>query len=119
MTVAIDHLFEHSFTVRRRVVEDDGVGGQDVDWVDVGTVRGRASVPQSGSASEVASGFARGERLPYYVYLPFGSDVRRGDVLIGADLELWVEGTALPSKRIYLRADCRQYQADSGKALAP
>lgn len=111
---AIGHLLNTALEVRRRRVADDGMGGQIVEWETEGTVPGRVSSPPTSTTSAVLSAQQTLEKVPFYVYLEPGADVRRGDMLVdGSDgRKLWVEAISRPSVAAYRRAGVREWQAE-------
>jgi len=109
---SVAHLLVHTVTVHRRQVAGDGMGGQSVEWVTVGTVQARVSLPTVGSIAEIVAAAQANSRAPFFVYLAPDADVRRGDLLDDGERLLWVEAVTWPSIRAYQRAEAREYQTD-------
>lgn len=104
----IGHLLHARRSVFREVVSDDGAGGQVTSWVHVGDVACRISQP---SAAERVLALQAGAEAAVPVYLAPTADVRRGDELRDeAGNTLRVLATVIPSRPVYLRADCQLVQ---------
>ena len=114
MSATVAHLLNDAVEVRRRHVAADGMGGQEVDWQAVAEVPARVSSPPTSTTQGVLAAAQTMERVPFYVYLDPGADVRRGDVLaIRSDgRQLWVEAVTWPSVKAYRRAACREWQTE-------
>lgn len=104
----IGHLLHTRRSVFREVVSDDGAGGRVTSWVHVGDVACRVSQP---SAAERVLALQAGAEAAVPVYLAPTADVRRGDELRDeAGNTLRVLATVIPSRPVYLRADCQLVQ---------
>lgn len=110
MPTVFESLLNNTFSISRSRRTPDGRGGWAVDYVEIGTARGRIR-PASSSERESA---AQEQRLITHVlYLPAGTDVARGDrVTLGA-LVVDVEGIREPSRAgHHLEIDCREVQLE-------
>jgi len=110
---AVTHLLNQTATVRRRLVTDDGMGGQIVEWQTVDQIPVRVSSPPTSTTNAVLTAAQTHERVPFYVYFDSSEDIRRGDVLQTVDgRQLWVEAVTWPSVQAYRRAGCREWQSE-------
>jgi head-tail adaptor len=108
----VSHLLNTSVPVWRAVTVDDGGGGQETTWAEVGTPRARRSQP---SARERQAADQSGAQLDETWYFAPGTDVRRGDELRPPGRTLRVIATFEPSEPgTYLRADCTMQQQLDG-----
>lgn len=104
----VGHLLHARRSVFREIVSDDGAGGRRSSWVHVGDVACRISQP---SAAERVLAMQAGAEASVPVYLAPTADVRRGDELRDeAGNVLRVLATVVPSRPVYLRADCQFVQ---------
>lgn len=104
----LSHLLNRRIEVWRPVRVDDGMGGWEETWTQVGTVRTRVSQP---SATERVVADQSQARLTHVVYLEAAADVRRGDELRDGTRVFTVLATFEPSvSGTYLRADCEARQ---------
>ncbi|MDX3550980.1 head-tail adaptor protein [Streptomyces europaeiscabiei] len=102
-------LLNSSAEVWRETRIPDGMGGGEATWTQVGTARARFSQP---SATERVVAAANGADLFTPVYLRSDADVLRGDQLRRGPDVFEVRAVFQPSEpNTYLRADCRQRQA--------
>jgi SPP1 family predicted phage head-tail adaptor len=103
-------LLNHNFTVSRRRRTPDGQGGWVIDYVEMGTIRGRLR-PASSSERELA---AVEQRLVTHVfYCLAGEDIARGDRLTLDDLTVDVDAVREPSTAgEHYEIDCSDYQAE-------
>ncbi|MFF7310555.1 head-tail adaptor protein [Streptomyces sp. NPDC008137] len=100
----VGRLLNRTVPVWRAVTADDGGGGQDTTWAQVGTPRARMSQP---SARERQAADQSGAELNETWYFRPGTDVRRGDELRPPGRVLTVFAVFEPSEDgTYLRADC-------------
>lgn len=103
--ITADHLLNTTITVRRRVTQSDGVGGQESEWTTLGESPARVSQPPPGELLVIAGQTKRD--LTHRVYFPAGTDIVRGDrVLTAGGAELAVESVLDPSEPAYRRAQC-------------
>lgn len=110
MSPRIDpHELNRTLAVWRPDTEPDGAGGQDVDLVQVGTVRARISQP---SAAEQVAAMQAGAVHTQAIYLLPDADVRRGDQLRGDGQVFRVKATFSPSAPVYLRADVELIESE-------
>ncbi|WP_306186968.1 head-tail adaptor protein [Streptomyces sp. MK5] len=108
----IGHLLNTTVSVWRAVTVDDGGGGQETTWTQVGTLRARRSQP---SARERTAADQDGAQLDETWYFAPGTDVRRDDELRPPGRVLRVIATYEPSVTgTYLRADCTMRQQSDG-----
>jgi len=104
----VARLLNRQVAVWRVVRVDDGMGGWEETWDQVGTVRARFSQP---SATERVLADQSQARLTHIVYLLADADVRRGDEIRDGSRVFEVLATFEPSEPgTYLRADCRARQ---------
>ena len=111
--VAVGQLLVSRRDVYRKRLVDDGAGGRVTTWEYVATVPCRVSQPRP---TERAIAMQMGAEAPTPVYCAPDADVRRGDELRDPDTgqRLRVVATVRPSVAVYLRADCRQAEAEGG-----
>lgn len=108
----VGRLLNTSVPVWRASTVDDGGGGQETAWAQVGTPRARRSQP---SARERQAADQAGAVLDEIWYFHPGTDVRRGDELRPPGRTLRVTATFEPSAPgTYLRADCTTQQQLDG-----
>lgn len=100
-----------TLTVWRPDPIDDGAGGQDVDYVEVGDVRARVSQP---TAVERVAAAQAGAEHTHVVYVRPDADVARGDELRGGGQVFRVASTVMPSEPVYLRANCELIESEPG-----
>ena len=111
---AFTHLLNTTVQVQRRQVTPDGIGGEEVAWVNIATEGARVSLPAGSATSAVLSAGQSLEQVPFYVYLEPSSEVNRGDVLVDSSdgRKLWVEATVRPSIHAYTQARVREWQTE-------
>ncbi|GHF73933.1 phage head completion protein [Streptomyces thermodiastaticus] len=108
----VGHLLNTSVPVWRRVLADDGGGGQTTTWTQIGTLRARRSQP---TARERTAAQQDGSDLDETWYFAAGADVRRDDELRPPGRVLRVIAVFEPSvPGTYLRADCTMRQQLDG-----
>ena len=96
MTV-FESLLNNDFVVERRRRSPDGQGGWSIDYVGVGTVRGRIRPTASRNQErEVADRDER--RITHVLYVAVGLNIVRGDRVVLNDLMVDVEAIREPSK---------------------
>lgn len=103
--MAISHLLNRTLTVSRPARVGDVYGGGGTSWAAVGTVPARVSRP---APSEREVGEREGVRVTHDVYLDVDADVARGDRLVGDGQVFEVVSVTFPSRRDYLKAECRE-----------
>lgn len=103
--MAISHLLNRTLAVRRPSRLPDGYGGAGTSWAELGTVPARVSRP---APSEREVGEREGVRVTHDVYLDVDADVARGDQLVGDGQTLEVVAVTFPSRKDYLKAECRE-----------
>lgn len=109
MTV-FQSLLNHEFTISRRRRSPDGRGGWAIDYVEIGTARGRIR-PASSREREVARQEER--EITHVFYAPAGTDIRRGDQVNVGGLSVEVEAVREPSQAgEHLEIDCRERQPE-------
>jgi head-tail adaptor len=96
--------------VWRKSTVEDGQGGREIAWAQVGTVRART--PQT-TAVERKTASQLGAEHDSVIYLWPDADVRRGDELRAADTVWRVVSTVRPSETEYLRANCVTEESES------
>lgn len=113
-------LLNNDFAHRRRRRTPDGQGGWALDYVSMGTVRGRIR-PANSTEREVAR--AEGRDVTHVFYCEADADVRRGDQLqatsAGSDYTLVVDVEALREPSLageHLEFDCLEHQAETVEA---
>jgi head-tail adaptor len=101
-------------TVWRASLVDDGQGGEEETYAQVGEVWAKVSQP---SVSERTIAAQSGARLTHPVHLLPDADVRRLDELRdSAGTVFRVVSTVRPSTPTYLRADCERDQSEGDTA---
>jgi len=107
-------LLNNTFTVSRRVRTDDGQGGWEITYLEMGTMEGRIR-PATSQEREVAD--AEEQQISHVLYVVHGEDVLRGDLVVCDDLEVEVLGVREPSKAgEHLEIDCRERQPETTEA---
>ncbi len=107
---SIRPLLNHTFTLYRPEREPDGQGGWRQALVEVGELCGRLR-PASGAERTVAAQEQR--QISHVLYVEGGADVRRGDVVVGAGVEVLVQGVREPSRAgHHLEIDCLEVQRE-------
>ncbi len=110
---AITSQLNHTFTVYRKERVDDGQGGWEESLVELATVAGRLR-PASASERIVAQQEQR--QLTHVLYTAGDVDVQRGDVVVGAGVEVEVQGVREPSRAgHHLEIDCIEIQWERGE----
>lgn len=108
----VGRLLNTSVPVWRASTVDDGGGGLQTTWGQIGTPRARRSQP---TARERQAADQAGSQLDETWYFHPGTDVRRGDELRPAGRVLEVIAVFEPSEPgTYLRADCTTRQRLQG-----
>lgn len=110
MNIVFNSLLNNDVVISRRRRTTDGQGGWVIDYVPVGTVRGRIR-PASSSEREVA---LREEReVTHVLYVGAAADIERGDRVVVGDLTVDVEGIREPSLAgHHLEIDCSERQPE-------
>ena len=108
MMSIFESLLNRTFTHSRRRRTPDGQGGWPIDYVQLGSVRGRLR-PASSSEREVAQ---LEERVITHVFYCLSSvDIVRGDILTYGDLMVEIEARRNPSTADeHLEFDARERQ---------
>lgn len=112
-------LLNHDFTHRRRRRTPDGQGGWALDYVAMGTVRGRI---RPATSLERESAMAMERIVTHVFYCVAGEGVRRGDQLEATSAggyTLIVEVDALREPSLageHLEFDCNEWQAEVAEA---
>lgn len=92
------------FTISRRRRTPNGQGGWQIDYVDIGTVRGRIRPATSREREEAAR---RQRDITHVLYVFTAEDIVRGDRVSLAGFVVNVEGIREPSKAgHHLEIDC-------------
>ncbi|MFB9464527.1 phage head completion protein [Streptomyces cinereospinus] len=108
----VSHLLNTTVPVWRATTADDGGGGQETTWQQVGTPRARMSQP---TARERQAADQAEARLDESWYFHPSVDVRRGDELRPPGRVVEVFAVFEPSEPgTYLRADCTVRQPTTG-----
>ena len=107
---AITSQLNHMFAVYRTERTSDGQGGWQQSLVELGELRGRLR-PASATERTVAAQEQR--HISHVLYTEGGADIRRGDVVVGAGLEVVVQGVREPSRAgHHLEIDCLEVQRE-------
>lgn len=106
------HL-NRTLEVWRTTTVNDGAGGEDTTYAQVGTVRAKVDQP---SPQERLIAQQTGSRHSHNVYLPPRADVRRGDELRGTDAlgtaqKFRVQSVIQPSTPVYSKAEVELTQS--------
>jgi SPP1 family predicted phage head-tail adaptor len=108
-----ESLLNNTFTVSRRRRSPDGRGGWPIDYVEIGTVRGRLSPVASRATGEQVVAQREERQITHVLYVAAGADIERGDRVSVGDLTVDVEGVREPSKAFeHLEIDCRERQPE-------
>lgn len=103
-------LLNNTFTISRRVRTDDGQGGWEITYLELGTVEGRIR-PATSNEREVAD--SEEQQISHVLYVAHGEDVLRGDLVECGDLEVEVLGVREPSLAgEHLEIDCLERQPE-------
>lgn len=105
---SVAHLLNRTLTVMREVLTADGMGGQSLVYVAVGTVRARVS---RSTGLERVTAEREGAQVfeDIYVVPEDDGNVRRSDFLTdGADSHWEVLAVVQPSDYAYAKATCRR-----------
>ncbi len=103
-------LLIHTFAVYRPMRDSDGQGGWQQSLVELSELRGRLR-PAGASERTVADQELR--HISHVLYTEGGADIRRGDVVVGAGLEVVVQGVREPSRAgHHLEIDCLEVQRE-------
>lgn len=94
-------------TISRRRRTPNGQGGWQIDYVDIGTVRGRIRPATSREREEAA---LQQRDITHVLYVLAGDDVVRGDRVSLNDFVVEVEGIREPSRAgHHLEIDCVEH----------
>lgn len=108
----VGRLLNRKVPLWRATTSDDGGGGQETTWSQVGTPRARMSQP---TARERQAADQAQAQLDETWYFAPDADVRRGDELRPAGRVVEVFAVFEPSEPgTYLRADCTVRQPTTG-----
>lgn len=107
--MSVQSLLNRTLTVSRRILVDDGSGGSEQVWVEIGTVRAQVNQPTD---LEQIRGAIAGNTNTHDVHMLPTSDVRVGDRLTGDGQLLEVLATKSPSRKVYLKAICELRQVE-------
>lgn len=108
----VGRLLNRTVPVWRATTSDDGGGGQETTWAQVGTPRARKSQPTARDRQAADQAQAQLDETWYFLST---ADVRRGDELRPPGRVLKVIATFDPSEdNTYLRADCTVRQPTTG-----
>ncbi len=98
-----------TLTVSRATLVDDGQGGQEETFGQVGEVLAKVNEP---SSAERIEAMRSGVELTFTLHMLPDADVRRNDVLAGGGEAYRVKAVTFPSTRVYLRAECSRDQSE-------
>jgi SPP1 family predicted phage head-tail adaptor len=105
-----DSLLNNSFVSYRRDRVDDGQGGWRIVYVQHLTFAGRIR-PASSAEREVAQQDQRA--ISHVLYTTHGTDVARGDWVLGGGISVDIEGVREPSQAAHhLEIDCLEIQRE-------
>lgn len=109
---AFESLLNHTFTIMRRERTSDGQGGWTITYVEIGSAEGRIR-PASSGEREVAAQEQR--QISHVLYVAAGgTDIARGDLVIGGQLTVDVQGIREPSQAgHHLEIDCLETQREA------
>ena len=106
-----ESLLNNTFTISRRVRTDDGQGGWEISYLELGTVEGRIR-PASSTERVVAAG--EEQQISHVLYVVHGEDIERGDQVVCGDLAVEVLGIREPSLAgEHLEIDCLERQPET------
>lgn len=88
------HLLDKTLILQRKTRTDDGQGGWNEDWQDVGTIRGRL---RPASASERTAAAQEQAIISHVLYCDASEDVRRGDRAVLGNLIVEITAIREPS----------------------
>lgn len=104
----LGHLLNRDLTVYRESFTADGQGGRTKSFASAGTVRAQVCQP---SDQERLAAAQLGARLDAIVYVPFGADVERGDMLDDGGARRWrVVAEESNSRSTYARLHVTEVQ---------
>jgi SPP1 family predicted phage head-tail adaptor len=105
-----ESLLNNDFAVSRRRRTPDGRGGWVIDYVSIGTVRGRL---RPASSRERAEAQQQSREITHVLYVVAGEDIKRGDRVTLNSLVVDVEAVREPSRAgEHLEIDCREIQLE-------
>ena len=109
-----DAIFEsqlnHTFTIMRRERTSDGQGGWPILYGDSWSAEGRMR-PASSAEREVAA--AEQRQISHVLYVVAGTDIARGDLVIGGGIMVDIQGVREPSQaEHHLEIDCMETQRE-------
>jgi SPP1 family predicted phage head-tail adaptor len=110
MMSVFESLLNHTFTIMRRGRTSDGQGGWTITYADIGNAEGRIR-PASSAEREVAA--AEQRQISHVLYVVDGTDIARGDLVIGGGITVDVQGVREPSQAgHHLEIDCMETQRE-------
>jgi SPP1 family predicted phage head-tail adaptor len=108
-----ESLLNNDFAVSRRRRTPDGRGGWVIDYVSIGTVRGRLRPVASRSSRERVEAQQQSREITHVLYVVAGENIKRGDRVTLNSLVVDVEAVREPSRAgEHLEIDCREIQQE-------
>jgi len=105
-----ESLLNHTFTIWRRERTSDGQGGWAITYALLGSAEGRMR-PASSAEREVAA--AEQRQISHVLYVVDGTDIARGDLVVGGGLTVDIQGVREPSQAgHHLEIDCLEMQRE-------
>ena len=95
MSPLIEALFNHTWTVSRRVRSPDGQGGWPLVWTEIGAVAGRL---RPAASAERLTADAEESAVTHVFYTLTGEDLTRGDRVEGDGVRVDVLAIREPSR---------------------
>lgn len=108
---AFESLLNNTFAVFRRERNPDSQGGWAITYAQIGSVVGRI---RPASSAELTVALAEQRQISHVMYVLAGTDIARGDMVIGAGLAVDVQGVREPSQADHhLEVDCMETQREA------
>lgn len=103
-------MLNHPYTIRRIRRTSDGQGGWSKDFVPVETVQGRL---RPASSTEREAAMLEERQITHVLYVFYGTDIARGDLVEGGGLTVEMQGIREPSQaHEHLEIDCLEIQKE-------
>jgi SPP1 family predicted phage head-tail adaptor len=108
MSTVFLSLLNNTFTISRLAPTSDSHGGWVEAWAEIGSARGRM---RPASATEIEIARQQQREITHVLYVVWGTDIARGDLVDGGGVTVKVLGVREPSLAgHHLQVDCRERQ---------
>jgi SPP1 family predicted phage head-tail adaptor len=103
-------MLNHPFTITRIRRTPDGQGGWPIDFVPVEQVAGRL---RPASSTEREAAMLEERQITHVLYVLYGTDIARGDMVEGGGLTVEIQGIREPSQaHEHLEIDALEIQKE-------